>query len=124
MSLKRKILIVIIILITIGINVYIKMNNQTTVVFHDNAVFAEFEDMKTERFILKKASTLHILYDCKIENGEIEVRIYDENKQEYYKNNELTKEEIVEIDLPAGTYFYDLALDGEDGEIVIKGTLK
>lgn len=121
---KRIILICIIIITSIGINIYLLKHGQSPTLFYDNATFSNFSDDKVQRFVLKQDSEVQFQYDCSIESGKIHVKIYDEWENTIYENSSNNVKNSFSKVLAKGTYYYELNISDAKGMLNFKGEIK
>lgn len=104
-------LTVIALLIVIIINV-ILLKKSSVILFFDNASFNSFQTYKVENFTLDQEETVSFEFAINIEEGEVLIRVYDDNDNEIIKIEELNYEDEFTKILVEGNYIYELELIG------------
>lgn len=96
-----------------------------TVLFWDNATFNAFSDEKTEMFLINETSDVKMVFSGEIEEGSLEVSIYNRDTNDIiYENDSLKYEEEINISLEKGNYIYYLKISGTNGRFYHKGVIE
>lgn len=122
---KRLVVLTIIaLLIAISINIVL-LKKASIILFFDNASFNSFQTYKVEDFTLDQDETVSFEFAINIEEGQILVRVYDDNDNEIVKIEELNYEDKFTRVLPKGNYAYELELlNGKEGSFRIKAFIE